>query len=208
MLVVLWCSGVVSFWLGACLAEINGYPVQVLPSAGIAVAVAAGQALLLWRLRWGREVLGGLALGLAPLYLGFFSQSGHWVSEVWILGLLVSLAAGNTLLVQKWQREWQHLLTGRPDQRLGGSSRALVFTLVNIVLISGLIFIWYFPATPLPGRDGAWILAAAGVLNQELIKRKYYHTFQGSAFLSWSVTGFGLGFNVWLLLVMALRAAA
>ncbi len=208
VLVVLWGSGAVTFGLGILLARINGYPLQPWRSGGLALLQAAIQAAVLWRLTWGREVWGGLALGLLPLYLGFFGQSGHWVSEVWILGLLLSLAAGNALLAYRWHQEWQQLTATPTAPPPGGAPRALVFTLINIVLLTGLVFIWYFPANPLPGRDGAWLVALAAVGNQELIKRKYYTSPRGSLILAWSAAGFHLLLTAWLLLVFSWRASA
>lgn len=202
----LWLSGAVTFGLGVLLAQSNGYPLRPLQSSGFLLLLAVLQAAVLWRLPWGRALVGGLVLGLLPLYLGFYGQSGHWVSEVWILGLLLSLAAGNALLADRWHQEWQRLAVLPTAPPPGGAPRALAFTLVNILLITGLVFIWHFPANPLPGRDGAWLVALAAVGNQELIKRKYYASFRGSLILAWSGAGFHLLFTAWLLLVFIWRA--
>ncbi len=76
---------------------------------------------------------------------------------------------------------------------------------MNIVVIAGLLLVWYFPATPLPGRGGAWVLATAAVLNQELIKRKYYASYRGSIILAWMTSAFLVGLSLWLLAVLTLR---
>lgn len=196
-----------AFWLGVLLAQINGYPVQWLSSVLVALGLAALQAAVLWRQVWGREVGGSLVLGLLPLYLGFYWQSGHWVSEVWVLGLLVSLAAGNGLLACRWHQEWRRIVAEATAPPPGGAFRALIFTLINILLIIGLVFIWYFPATPLPGRDGAWLLAVLAVVNQELVKRKYYTSLRGSLILAWMAAAFNLAFTAWLFMVFIWRAA-
>ncbi len=180
MLYLLWISGAAAYWVGAMLAPINGYPLKPALSLGAAVILAWGHYGLVWRLVWGRDLLGGLALGFLPAYLGFYVQSRHWVSELFILGLLLSLANFNALLAQRWRLEWALSAAGGTDQHLGAAPRGLVFTLVNILLIGGLLLIWYFPATPLPGRGGAWVLVAAAILNQECIKRKYYASWRGS----------------------------
>lgn len=205
MLYLVWISGVAAFGLGALLAQINGYPVQTIPSLGVAVLVAGGQYAFIRRLGWGRDVMSGLALGLVPVYLGFYVQSRHWVSEVFILGLLLSLASLNALLAQRWQQEWKIITAGGTDQHPGAAPRAFGFTLGNIVIIAGLLFIWYFPATPLPGRWGAWVLVGVAILNQEFIKRKYYASERGSTILAWMSSAFGVGLNFWLLAVLYLR---
>ena len=193
MLYLLWISGAAAYWVGAMLAPINGYPLKPALSLGAAVILAWGHYGLVWRLVWGRDLLGGLALGFLPAYLGFYVQSRHWVSELFILGLLLSLANFNALLAQRWRLEWALSAAGGTDQHLGAAPRGLVFTLVNILLIGGLLLIWYFPATPLPGRGGAWVLVAAAILNQECIKRKYYASWRGSTILAWMATTFGSG---------------
>ena len=205
MLYLLWISGVAAYWVGVLLAQINGYPVKPFLSLGVFVIVAWGQYALIWRLLWGRDLLGGLALGFLPAYLGFYVQSQHWVSELLILGMLLSLASYNAFLAQRWQQEWALSAAGMSDQYLGAAPRGLVFTLVNILLIIGLVLIWYFPATPLPGRGGAWVLVVAAILNQECIKRKYYASWRGSMILAWMASAFGVGLSLWLLAVLFLR---
>jgi hypothetical protein len=202
---LLWLSGAAAFWVGALLAQINGYPVRVAPSLGAALVVLGAHAALIWRLSWGRNLLGGLALGFLPAYAGFYLQSQHWVSELLVLGALMSLASWNALLAQRWQQEWASLAAGEKDQSVGGAPRGVVFTVVNIVLMGGLLLTWYFPASPLPGRGGAWVLVAAAVLNQELIKRRYYASWRGSMILAWMATAFGVGLNLWLLAVLSVR---
>jgi hypothetical protein len=205
VLFFLWSSGVAAFWVGGLLAQINGYPVKTTLSLSAALILALGQSALVWRLRWGRDLIGGLALGFLPAYLGFYLQSHHWVSELFILGLMLSLAGFNALLAQRWQQEWAVLVTGGTDQPPSAAFRGLVFTLVNMLIIAGLLLVWYFPAAPLPGRGGAWVLAAAAVLNQEFIKRKYYASGRGSAILAWMATVFSVGLSLWLLTVLFLR---
>jgi hypothetical protein len=118
-----------------------------------------------------------------PAYLGFYLQSQHWVSELFVLGFLLSLASLIALLAQRWEQEWKMFSIQETNPAPGGAGRGLIFTIVNILLIIGLLLVWYFPAAPLPGRGGAWVLATAAVLNQELIKRKYYASYRGSIIL-------------------------
>ena len=115
------------------------------------------------------------------------------------------MAAFNALLTQRWEQEWKVGADQNTQNSGGGAARGLLFTLVNIVLIIGLLLVWYFPATPLPGRGGAWVLATAAVLNQELIKRKYYGSYRGSIILAWMTAAFLVGLSLWLLAVLYLR---
>ena len=86
MLFLLWISGSAAFWVGVLLAQISGYPITLTVTLGGALALALGQGALIWRLRRGRDLIGSVMLGFVPAYLGFYLQSGHWVSEVLILG--------------------------------------------------------------------------------------------------------------------------
>jgi hypothetical protein len=205
VLILFWISGVAAFWVGALLAQISGYPISLAASLGAAVALALGQAVLLKWLRWGRDLIGSLALGFVPAYIGFYLQSRHWVSELFVLGLLLSLAAFNALLAQRWEQEWKIFTANESLDAKGGAARGLIFTIVNILLILGLLVVWYFPAMPLPGRGGAWVLATAAVLNQELIKRKCYVSYRGSIILAWMTAAFLVGLSLWLLAVLYLR---
>jgi hypothetical protein len=205
VLILLWISGVTAFWVGALSAQISGYPINLTASLGAAVALALGQAVLLKWLRRGRDLIGSVMLGFLPAYLGFYLQSRHWISELLVLGLLLSLAAFNALLAQRWEQEWKIFAAKESLGARGGAARGLVFTVVNIILVLGLLVVWYFPAVPLPGRGGAWVLATAAVLNQELIKRKYYDSYRGSIILSWMTAAFLVGLSLWLLAVLYLR---
>lgn len=205
MLYLLWISGAASFWVGALLAQINGYPVKIVLSLGAAAVLALGQGAVIWRLRWGRDIFASVMLGFLSAGFGFYLQSRHWASELFILGFLLTLANFNALLAQRWEQEWKLLITEGTPNVPDGAARGLVFTLVNILIISGLLLIWFFPPTPLPGRGGAWVLATAAVLNQELIKRKYYASYRNSVILAWMSTAFLVGLSLWLLAVLYLR---
>jgi hypothetical protein len=205
LLYLLWISGAAAFWVGVLLAQINGYPVKIFLSLGAALALALGQYAVIWRLRRGRDLIASCVLGFLPAYLGFYLQSRHWVSELFILGSLLSLAGLNAMLAQRWEQEWKSLVIQGTDRVPDGAPRGLVFTVVNILVIIGLLLIWYVPATPMPGRGGAWVLATAAILNQELIKRKYYASYRGSIILARMSAAFLVGLSLWLLAVLYLR---
>lgn len=188
--------------MGTLLAHINGYPVKIILSLVAAFPLAVGQRLVIWHLQRGRDIIVSFLIGFFPAYLGFYLQSHHWVSEIFFLGILLSLGSFNALLAQRWEQEWKKY---ESDIVMGGSLRGLVFTVTNIFMIMGLLIIWYFPPTPLRGRGGAWVLATAAVLNQELIKRKYYTSYRGSVILAWMSTAFLVGLSLWLVAVLYLR---
>jgi hypothetical protein len=50
----------------------------------------------------------------------------------------------------------------------------LIYTLVNILAITGLVVCLFLPASPLPFRAGLWLVLLLAVINQELVKRKAY----------------------------------
>jgi len=131
---------------------------------------------LAWHRRsWG-EAVGALCFGLLPVAAGFYLQCGHLVSEVLLYGLPLTFAAFNLFLLHGFPHPEEE---GRPQrdslaERLGPVAGALVYTLINILTIIGLGFCFFFPPSPLPLRDGLWLVALLALVNQELIKRKLY----------------------------------
>lgn len=193
-----WLSGVVAYWLGVLLARINGYSLGVAVNILGALLLALGQAWVLWFTPRWRLGLGALALGLLPIWLGFYLASGHWVSELWIVGAFLSLAALNALLTRKWQPA--------AGQERGWASRlALGFTGVNILLLAGLLALWHLPPPSLPLQEGIWVLVALGVINQEWVKRRFYLRPDRVGWLQSGAASFHLGAAAWLLLVYLKR---
>ena len=131
---------------------------------------------LQWHRRGWGEGLGALCLGLLPVAGGFYLQCGHLVTEGLIYGLPLTFAAFNLLLVQGFPR----LAEEEPSacRSLAGRVRpvtaGLIFTLLNILTITGLVVALLFPANPLPFRMGFICLIILAVVNQELIKKKAY----------------------------------
>jgi len=134
-----------------------------------------------YRRGWG-EVLGALCLGQLPVIYGFYLQCGHVVTELLLYGVALSLAAFNLLLVHGFPalEGDPPLGGGGPGERDSLAARvrpvtaALVFTLVNILIIAGLVFDLLFPANLLPFWAGFIFLIILAVVNQEVLKRQAY----------------------------------
>lgn len=176
-----------------------------IPLGGL--GVLAGYFYFAPPLRWHRrglgEALGALSFGLLPVAAGLYLQCGHLVTEVLLFGLPLTFAAFNLFLIHGFPNPQgeappRHTLA----QRLGGVPGALIYTLFNILTIAGLVFCLLFPANPLPLRAGLWVLLLLAVVNQELIKRKWY---QQEARLQWLcrlTLGLHLGMGLWFALML------
>jgi hypothetical protein len=125
---------------------------------------------LAWRGRGSREAVGALAFGLLPVLTGYYLLCGHLITEILVYGLALSFAAFNVF------QAYGMLLpaNGLPVARRRPATWGLVYTLVNILLILGLVFILVFPAAPLPTRGGLLALMGLSLVNQELVKRRAY----------------------------------
>jgi hypothetical protein len=51
---------------------------------------------------------------------------------------------------------------------------ALLYTAGNLLVILGLLAIFFFPASPLPWRAALWPLLLLAAVNQEMLKRRAY----------------------------------
>jgi 1,4-dihydroxy-2-naphthoate octaprenyltransferase len=168
--------------LGLLLQFVWGTGLLTLPLE--ALAVWGGYFLfappLAWQRRGWGEIWGSLCLGLMPVFTGYYLQSPHLVSEIVLYGLPLTLAGFNALLVLGFPNPGGKSPPSRGlASRLGPVPGALVFTLVNILILAALVFCILFPATPLRGGTWLWALVGVGVVNQELIKRRaYYHPFR------------------------------
>lgn len=122
------------------------------------------------------EAVGALGLGLLPVGGGFYLQSGQLVTEILVYGIPLTLVAFNHLLIHGFPNPEAPEAAGRQTlaERLGLVGGALVYTVVNILVIGGLVFCLFYPASPLPSGPGLWVLILLALLNQELIKRKAY----------------------------------
>jgi 1,4-dihydroxy-2-naphthoate octaprenyltransferase len=139
---------------------------------------------LCWYRRGLGEVAGALCFGLLPVATGFYLQCGHLVTEVLLYGLPLTWAGFNLFLGygfpdikdQKDQKAPQGEAAAAPGlaARLGPVPAALLYTVGNLLVILGLLAIFFFPASPLPWRAGLWPLLLLAALNQEMLKRRAY----------------------------------
>jgi 1,4-dihydroxy-2-naphthoate octaprenyltransferase len=129
-----------------------------------------------WHRRGWGEAVGALCFGLLPVATGFYLQCGHLVTEVLLYGVPLTFAGFNLFLIHGFPNPEEeapppgHSLAAR----LGPTAGALIFTLVNILAIIGLVVCLFLPASPLPFREGLWVVLLLAVINQELVKRKAY----------------------------------
>jgi 1,4-dihydroxy-2-naphthoate octaprenyltransferase len=142
---------------------------------------------LCWYRRGLGEAVGALCFGLLPVATGFYLQCGHLVTEVLLYGLPLTWAGFNLFLGYGFpdlkdqkdpnnQKALQGEAAAAPGlaARLGPAPAALLYTGGNLLVILGLLAIYFFPASPLPWRAGLWPLLLLAVVNQELLKRRAY----------------------------------
>jgi 1,4-dihydroxy-2-naphthoate octaprenyltransferase len=129
---------------------------------------------LKWHRRGWGEVVGALCFGLLPVTAGLYLQCGHLLSEVLLYGLPLTFAGFNLFLIYGFPQAGPVSAPHSLPARLRPVTGALIFTIVNILTMVGLAFIWLFPAAALPLRALLWPLLLLAVVNQELVKRKAY----------------------------------
>lgn len=142
---------------------------------------------LCWHRRGLGEAAGALCFGLLPVATGFYLQCGHLVTEVLLYGLPLTWAGFNLFLGYgfpervgkedpKNQEAPQGVAAAAPGlaARLGPVPAALLYTAGNLLVILGLLAIFFFPASPLPWRAALWPLLLLAAVNQEMLKRRAY----------------------------------
>ena len=164
-------------------------------------------------LHWGRrgvgEGIGAFCFGLLPVAAGLYLQCGHLLTEVLLYGLPLTFAAFNLLLLYGWPGPAGQ---GAPPAPSGLASRlqpvaaALLYTIFNVLTILGLVAILLFPASALPWRAGLWPLLLLAVVNQELVKRKFYLEETGITRLARLTLALHLGLGLVFVLMLWQRA--
>jgi 1,4-dihydroxy-2-naphthoate octaprenyltransferase len=150
---------------------------------------------LAWHRRGLGEFWGGLCFGLLPVAAGYYLQGRHLISETLLYGVPLSLTAFNLLL-----------LLGFPEPgtepgpepyslavRLGPVAAALVYTLINILVVLALVLNLFFPAANQFGQPWLWALIGLTLVNQELVKRRAYYQPARLTLLSFSTLALHLG---------------
>ena len=129
-----------------------------------------------WQQRGWGEVVGGLCFGLLPVAAGFYLQTGHLITEGLLYGLPLTFSGFNLFLVHGFPNPEEEEPGPRQTlaARVSPVAGALIFTLANILTITGLVVALLFPANPLPFQTGFILLIILAVVNQELIKKKAY----------------------------------
>jgi 1,4-dihydroxy-2-naphthoate octaprenyltransferase len=132
---------------------------------------------LAWHRRGWGEFWGGLCFGLLPVLTGFYLQSRHLISEILLYGLPLSFTAFNLFLLLGFpepgpEGEGKRLSLA---SRLGPVGAALLYTIINIIVIFGLVVSLLFPAASHWGQSWLWVLVILALVNQELIKRRAYY---------------------------------
>lgn len=159
---------------------------------------------LSWHRRGLGEAVGGLTFGLLPVVSGLYLQGGQLLTELLLYGLPLTFAAFNLFLIHGFPNPAGEVESAGQSlaQRLGGVPGALTYTLANILTMVGLVFCLLFPATPLPWRGGLWPLLLLAVVNQELIKRKWYQQEAGLRLLCHLTLALHLGMGLMFTLML------
>lgn len=150
---------------------------------------------LAWHRRGLGELWGGFCFGLLPVLAGFYLQSRHLISETLLYGAPLSLAAFNLFVLLGFPEPGAE---PEPEPfslaaRLGPVAAALVYTLINILVVLGLVINLFFPAASHLGQPWLWALIGLALVNQELIKRRAYYQAARLRLLCFSTLALHLG---------------
>ncbi|MGQ9687675.1 MAG: hypothetical protein ACUVXF_02640 [Desulfobaccales bacterium] len=132
---------------------------------------------LAWQRRGWGEFWAGLGVGLLPVAAGYYLQTRHFISEILLYGAPLSLAGFNVFLLLGFPAPGQEVgPEGRSLAcRLGPVGAALLYTVVNILVIAGLVINLFFPAAITWITPWLWALIGLAVIIQEGIKRRTYY---------------------------------
>lgn len=153
---------------------------------------------LAWQRRGLGEFWGGLCFGLLPVLAGFYLPSRQFVSEILLYGVPLSLAAFNLFLLLGLPSPGEE---PAPEpfslaSRLGPVAAALLYTVINILVILTLLAGLFFPAGAPFGHSWLWALIALAVVNQELVKRRAYNQAARLRLLCFTTLALHLGMNL------------
>ena len=168
-----------------------------LPLVGL--GIVAGYFIFAPPVAWTRrglgEFWGGLCLGLLPLVSGYYLQTQYVISEILLYGLPLSLAGFNVCLVLGFPMPGQEAEPKPPTlaARLGPVGAALLYTIVNILVVLGMLVALYFPAARHYAQSWLWALIVLALVNQELLKRRAYYRESRLQLLVFLTLGLHLG---------------
>jgi 1,4-dihydroxy-2-naphthoate polyprenyltransferase len=151
---------------------------------------------LAWHRRGLGEFWGGLCFGLLPVLTAYYLQAGHLISEIPLYGVPLSLAAFNFLLLLGFPRPGQDAARLSLAARLGPVGAGLLYTIINILVIVGLLICLFFPAASNFGQSWLWALIVLALINQELVKRRAYYQAARIQLLCFSTLALHLGMNL------------
>jgi len=129
---------------------------------------------LAWHRRGLGEAVGGFCFGLLPVATGLYLQCGQLLTEVLLYGLPLTFTGFNLFLVYGFPGPGAAPGSRTLAARVKPVTGALLYTIFNVLTITGLALILIFPAAALPWQFGLWPLLILAVINQEIIKRKAY----------------------------------
>jgi 1,4-dihydroxy-2-naphthoate octaprenyltransferase len=151
---------------------------------------------LTWHRRGLGEFWGGLCFGLLPVLTGYYLLAGYLISEIPLYGIPLSLAAFNLLLLLGFPRPDQEAAGLSLAARLGPVGAGLLYTIINILVIAGLLICLFFPAASNLGHSWLWALIILALINQELVKRRAYYQEARIQLLGFSTLALLLGMNL------------
>ena len=153
--------------------------------------------LIWYRRGWG-EFWGGLCFGLVPVLTGFYLQSRYFISEILLYGVPLSLAAFNLFLLLGFPEPGAEMGGERLTlaARLNPVGAALLYTIVNILVILALVGNLFFPAAGTFRQPWLWAMILLALVNQELVKRRAYYQAARLRLLCFLTLALHLGMNL------------
>jgi 1,4-dihydroxy-2-naphthoate octaprenyltransferase len=184
--------------LGLLLQWLWGTGDFTIPLGGL--GILCGYFIFAPPLAWHRlglgEFWGGLCFGLLPVLTGYYLAAGHLISEIPMYGIPLSLAAFNLFLLMGFPRPEQVAARLSLAARLGPVGVGLLYTIINILVIAGLVICLFFPAASHWSQPWLWGLIVLALINQEQVKRRAYYQAARIQLLCFSTLALHLGMNL------------